>query len=384
MGTVLTYENTNVGSGTIFISGIGDYKGTLSQNFTITPKSIKNAVIEPIEDVKANGTDLKSQLDARIIVKDGVHTVSRNDYDITYLVNKEKQTTLTGSTSQNTIVTVLVNGKNNYKDAIKKTQTVTILSQTSTAASTSVNFTLALKAPAKIYTYSGKAIKPKITVKDANTNKPIAGKYYKISYKNNVNAGTETGTIIVSGKNNYYGSKSIDFTIQPKQISKVKVKSLSKIAYRETIEDLELKITDGGRTLKKGEDYTVDFSSSKDLSLGTLKVKKVTISVNATGSNYTGKKEVTCYIIPRSLKNKLTTKIDPLEVTYTETIAKDGAKPIPVIKYNGEQLELGKDFTIVKHTNNKKIGTGKVVIRGIGNYTGKRTVKFQITEEKHP
>ncbi|MDD3414621.1 MAG: InlB B-repeat-containing protein [Lachnospiraceae bacterium] len=369
VGTVLGLEK-------ILITGMGDYRGTMTKEFTITPKSIKSATIEPIEDVIATGADLTSQIDARIIVKDGVNTVSRNDYVITYLVNKEKQTTLPLTPSENTIVTVSVNGKNNYKDAVKKTQTFTILPQSSTAKSVSGNITVVLKASAKTYTYSGKAIKPQIKVTDTVTNKPIAGKYYKVSYENNVNAGT--GTITVSGKNKYYGSKSIHFIIEPKNMSKVKVKTLSKIAYRETIEDLELTITDGGRYLKKGVDYTVDFSSSKDLSLGKLKVKKVTLSVNALeNSNYKGIKEVTCYIVPRNITNKLTTKIECESVPFAGKEAKDGAKSVPVIHYNGELLKE-TDFKIVKYMNNKKVGTGKVVIQGIGNYTGTRTVKFQI------
>ena len=124
----------------------------------------------------------------------------------------EEHTTLLLTPSKNTIVTVSVNGKNNYKDAIKKTQTFTILPQSSNAKSVSDNITLVLKAPDKIYTYSGKTIKPQIKVTDTVTNKPIAGKYYKVSYENNVNAGT--GTITVSGKNKYYGSESIKFIMQ--------------------------------------------------------------------------------------------------------------------------------------------------------------------------
>ncbi|MDD3414612.1 MAG: InlB B-repeat-containing protein [Lachnospiraceae bacterium] len=371
VGTVLGLEK-------ILITGMGDYQGTMTKEFTITPKSIKKAVIDPIEDVKATGADLKTQIDARILVKDGVNTVSRNDYDITYQVNGEIQSTLLGDATNPTLVTVSITGKNNYKDTIKKTQTFTILPQNSNATSVS-GFALEVKLPKKGYIYSGKAIKPKITVTGSKGTKVKLNKDYKISYKNNVNAGEKTATIIVSGKNNYFGSKSIAFTIQPQNMSKVKIKTLSKIAYRQTIEDLELTIKDGKSYLKKGVDYTVDFSTSKDLSLGKLKVKKVTLSVNAVEkSNYTGKKEVTCYIIPRSLTNKLTTKIECQSVPFTDTVEKQGATPVPVIHYNGDLLEKGTDFEIVKYINNKKVGTGKVVIKGIGNYTGTRTVKFQI------
>ncbi|MDD3414613.1 MAG: MBG domain-containing protein [Lachnospiraceae bacterium] len=370
-GTVLSLEK-------ILITGIGDYKGTMTQDFTITPKSIKKAVIEPIQDVKATGADLKTQMDARILVKDGVNTVSRNDYDIIYQVNGVEQTTLLGDATNPILVTVSVTGKNNYKDAIKKTQTFTILPQKSNATSVSDDFILTVKLPKKGYTYSGKAMKPKITVTSRSNKKIKANKDYQVIYENNINAGT--ATITVSGKNKYYGSKSINFTIQPKEMSKVKVKNLSNIAYRVTIEDLELSITDGGRYLENHVDYEVDFSRAKDLRLEKLKKKKVTLSVNAVpGSNYIGTKTVTCYIIPRSLTNKITTKIECSDVVYTDSMKKDGATPVPVIHYNGDQLEMGTDFKVT-YANNKKAGTGKVVIQGIGNYSGKRTVKFKITK----
>ncbi|MDD3414035.1 MAG: InlB B-repeat-containing protein [Lachnospiraceae bacterium] len=374
-------NNSNVGTvlslGKILITGIGDYKDTMTKEFTITSKSIKSAVMEPIEDVQATGADFTAQVSERIIVKDGVNTISKNDYDIHYEINNQEPPALPGIVDAKTVVKVSVTGKNNYKDTIKKTQTFTILPQNSTATSVA-DFELTVKVPKKGYTYSGKAMKPKITVTSTKGTKVKLNKDYKISYQNNVNAGT--GTIVVSGKNNFYGSKSETFTIKQKDISKVKVKALSKIAHRETIEDLELTIKDGKRYLKKGVDYTVDFSSSKDLSLGVLKIKKVTLSVNALeNSNYTGKKEVTCYIIPRSLKNKITTKIECPNVSYSDSIKTDGAKPELIIHYNGDKLEIDKDYKVT-YSNNKKVGTGKAVIQGIGNYTGKRTVKFKITE----
>ncbi|MDD3414036.1 MAG: InlB B-repeat-containing protein [Lachnospiraceae bacterium] len=379
----LSYENnSNVGTvlnyGKILITGIGDYKNTMTQKFTITSKSIKSAVIEPIENVQATGADFTAQMSERIVVKDGVNTVSKNDYEVLYQINNQEQTTLPVSVDAKTVVKVSVTGKNNYTGTIKKTQTFTILPKDSDATSVA-DFELTVKVPKKGYTYSGKAMKPKITVTGSNGKKVKLNKDYKISYQNNVNAGT--GTIVVSGKNNFYGSKSENFTIKQNDISKVKVKALSKIAHRETIEDLELTIKDGKRYLKKGVDYTVDFSSSKDLSLGVLKVKKVTLSVNALeNSNYKGKKEVTCYIIPRSLKNKITTKIECPNVSYSDSIKTDGAKPELIIHYNGDKLEIDKDYKVT-YSNNKKVGTGKAVIQGIGNYTGKRTVKFKIIED---
>ena len=75
--------------------------------------------------------------------------------------------------------------------------------------------------------YTGKAIKPSVTVKDGDT-KLKKGTDYTVSYKNNKNIGTASVTI--KGKGNYTGSKTIDFKIVPaKTTLKAKKQSDTKI-----------------------------------------------------------------------------------------------------------------------------------------------------------
>ena len=65
--------------------------------------------------------------------------------------------------------------------------------------------------------------------------------------------------------------------------------------------------------------------------------------------------------------------------------------------YSGRPLKPGKsqmtitvngvalnedDYTIVSYSNNTKKGTGKVTIRGKGNYGGTKTLKFKIKARK--
>ena len=52
-------------------------------------------------------------------------------------------------------------------------------------------------------------------------------------------------------------------------------------------------------------------------------------------------------------------------------------KPAVVIKYDGKKLTKDKDYTL-SYKNNKQIGKATVTITGKGNYTGKKTVKFDI------
>ncbi len=64
--------------------------------------------------------------------------------------------------------------------------------------------------------YSGKAIKPTVTVKDGDK-KLVNGTDYTVSYKNNTNIGTATVTI--TGKGDYTGTKTLTFKIVPKKVA---------------------------------------------------------------------------------------------------------------------------------------------------------------------
>jgi hypothetical protein len=53
-------------------------------------------------------------------------------------------------------------------------------------------------------------------------------------------------------------------------------------------------------------------------------------------------------------------------------------KPAPVVKLGAKQLVAGKDYAVVGYTNNKNIGTAKVTIAGLGDYTGLKELAFKI------
>ena len=72
------------------------------------------------------------------------------------------------------------------------------------------------------YTYNGKAKTPKVTIKDRKGNK-IDSKNYKIKYSNNKKVGT--GKVKITFKNDYEGSYTKTFKINPKGTS---LKSVSK------------------------------------------------------------------------------------------------------------------------------------------------------------
>lgn len=116
--------------------------------------------------------------------------------------------------------------------------------------------------------YTGKALKPSVTVKDGST-KLVKGTDYTVSYKNNTKIGT--ATITIKGKGDYTGTKKITFNIVPKK-TKLSIKQSGSSA---TLSWKKSKGADGY------EIYRATLNNSYELlttvKAGTLK-KKVTLS----------------------------------------------------------------------------------------------------------
>ena len=45
-------------------------------------------------------------------------------------------------------------------------------------------------------------------------------------------------------------------------------------------------------------------------------------------------------------------------------------------------LRCGTDYTIIAYQNNEKAGTAKMILKGLGDYGGLKTVSFKIVQRK--
>lgn len=68
-----------------------------------------------------------------------------------------------------------------------------------------------------------------------------------------------------------------------------------------------------------------------------------------------------------------TVKLTKSTFTYTG----ESITPIVTVTYKGKKLSKGRDYTL-SFSNNKNAGTGKVTVKGKGEYTGSVTKKFTI------
>ncbi len=129
------------------------------------------------------------------------------------------------------------------------------------------------------YTYDGTAKTPTVTVK-YGTKTLVKGTDYTVTYVNNTKAGTATVTI--TGKGSYSGSITKNFTINAANISGATATlSTSVYTYDGAAKKPNATVKYGTKTLVKGTDYTITYSSNT--AVGTA-----TATVTGKG-NYTGK-----------------------------------------------------------------------------------------------
>ncbi len=87
----------------------------------------------------------------------------------------------------------------------------------------------------------------------------------------------------------------------------------------------------------------------------------------------TGNKKVTYRIVPANISAAEIAPISPC-------LLKNGkAEPALKVTFKGSALVADRDYTVA-YANNKKAGTGSVVIKGKGNFTGERSVSFKIAK----
>lgn len=110
------------------------------------------------------------------------------------------------------------------------------------------------------YTYSGKPIKPSVSMKIGNIKELKNGEDYTVSYENNVNAGT--ATLKVTGIGQYSGTLSKTFKILPDTIKNAKISAISKQVYTGKKIKPVPEVNIGSRKLNYKTDYKIRFTNN--------------------------------------------------------------------------------------------------------------------------
>ncbi len=195
-------NNINVGTATIKVTGLNNYKDVKEVTFEITPVDITNynAAIAPVSKIY-NGVFDEPTLTVR---KDDSTPalVKGTDYEVSYVLNGEEVEEPVNAGTY----TVVIKGIGNYKGTVNaENLTYTIEQKEITADMVTVDTTEKES--------TGEAIKTTVTVKDGNK-VLVEGTDYTVEYTNNVAPGT--ATVTVKGIGNYKGLVEKTFTITSK------------------------------------------------------------------------------------------------------------------------------------------------------------------------
>lgn len=224
---------------------------------------------------------------------------------------------------------------------------------------------------------------------------------YRVSYANNeVTVPTDTSItganlpqIIITGIGDYKGEQRIPFSIIRRRCAaggKTVIVSTTDSIFavgKTPVGKVTLYDGSNGKLLKAGVDYdesnilytigSTKYEGAEAFKKATVNVgTQVKVTVTLKGM-YAGIATGSFSITDKAHKIK-SAKFTGAKKTYTGEAITPEATDFTVKAANGAVLKPGTDYVVESCTKNVNKGTGKAVIRGIGEYGGTKTVKFKI------
>ena len=340
---------------TVTVECKGDYTGTLTATFTIEAKTLtkENTMVSSME-YDADGEAKKPVPDVTV---DGLKLVNGKDFTVEYPDTGADAYIAPGTYN------VLIKGQGNYQGSI--TVTMEIVDRVYRIA------------PIPAQDYTGKAIKPEVTVTYGRQNL-TPGTDYTVTYKNNTNAANADAVnapaVTVKGKGNFTGTLTATFTIEAKELTEdnTTISSMVYIADGKT-KQTNPTVTLDGKKLIADKDFTVGWPDAKNANGSTndkayKEPGRYSVVIKGQG-NYQGTLTATLAILTTDQvpASKLKVASIPAQ-TYTE----DGngkvvaATPIPKVTYGGKELKLNQDYKIT-YRNNDRAGKAALIITGLEN-----------------
>ena len=344
--TISYRNNLNVGVTTVIATGMGDYTGYTSKNFTITKRAMAGGTVSVASSVSFTGSNITPSVTVKVA---GRTLTSGTDYTVSYSNNKNVGTS-----------NVYVYGKGNYSGSLSaKFDIVPAKQQIQKLETKYKGFYIdwAQKGSATGYDveYSVNANMSGAVSKHLTANKPdtltvsgLAGdKTYYVRVRSYTN---------VNGKV-YYGAWSDVKSIKTanNDITKATVSDISTKAFTGKAITQNVTVKVGNTVLKNGTDYTVSYSNNK-------KVGKATVKITGKGK-YGG-------VITKTFK------INPAKQEIQKLTAKSKAFFI-----DWAQKGSATGYEIQYATNSKFTGAKKVTITN--NKTDKTTVSKLSANKKY-
>ena len=359
--TISYRNNLNVGVATVIATGMGDYTGYTSKNFTITKRAMAGGTVSVASSVSFTGSNITPSVTVKVA---GRSLTNGTDYTVSYSNNKN-----VGK------ATVKITGKGNYSGSLSaKFDIVPAKQQIQKLETKYKGFFVdwAQKGSATGYDveYSVKANMSGAVSKHLTANKPdtltvsgLAGdKTYYVRVRSYTN---------VNGKV-YYGAWSDIKSIKTanNDITKATVSGISTKAFTGKAIKQNVTVKVGNTVLKNGTDYTVSYSNNK-------KVGKATVKITGKGK-YGGVITKTFKINPAKQEiQKLTAKSKAFFVDWAQ---KGSATGYEIQYATNSKFTSAKKVTITNNktdtkTISKLSGKKKYYVR-VRSYTTVKGTKY--------
>ena len=426
---------------TITVKSTGNYKGTETRTFTITPASLKESnpqiKAEDLYLAAPTGKNPKGIKAVPVVTDNGKKLSENRDYTVNHVTLNEQNAENKNANSYVTPgkYTVEITGKGNYTGTRQITVTLAdvakeqiLMSKVTVAKVPDVTYDADLcdgnnakgMTPALTVTYgSGKN---KVTLyKEGDVN--AAGETvsaenadYTVTWINNRYVGTATVVLTGTGKiledgtvsGQYFGKKRITFKIKGTALSASMVswadgsKNVSvvynggeqeprvRVSLQKKVKGKDGKMVTQTTYLREYDEYA-QYGDYKVSYLKNVDAGTATVVITGAGG-YTGTVKKTFKITQADLAAEGTEA--KIGVADSIPFVKNGAKPAIVVTAklaNGNTVTLkeGKDYTIT-YANNKAVSEGKnlaekklplITVKGKGNFKGSIKQNFTITNK---
>ena len=426
---------------TITVKSTGNYKGTETRTFTITPASLKESnpqiKAEDLYLAAPTGKNPKGIKAVPVVTDNGKKLSENKDYTVNHVTLNEQNAENKNANSYVTPgkYTVEITGKGNYTGTRQITVTLAdvakeqiLMSKVTVAKVPDVTYDADLcdgnnakgMTPALTVTYgSGKN---KVTLyKEGDVN--AAGETvsaenadYTVTWINNRYVGTATVVLTGTGKiledgtvsGQYFGEKRITFKIKGTALSANMVswvdgsKNVSvvynggeqeprvRVSLQKKVKGKDGKMVTQTTTLREYDEYA-QYGDYKVSYLKNVDAGTATVVITGAGG-YTGTVKKTFKITQADLAAEETEA--KIGVADSIPFVKNGAKPAIVVTAklaNGNTVTLkeGKDYTVT-YANNKAVSEGKnlaekklplITVKGKGNFKGSIKQTFTITNK---
>ena len=354
---VLGYrDNDRIGTATVQIAGRGAYSGAISRTFEIVAADITSAeVILNSATEEYTGAPITPDITVKLAGETLVYNV---DYYFTY----DPDNTNIGP------VEVTVHGIGNYAGTADSKVTFEIVGRDISRADIYLTGVDNL-------VYTGERLYPSSVIVRLDGVDLVPDVDYDISYENNINAGTDTAVVIITGKGSYQGTATKKYSIQqatntwvedaaisswtwgdPRSIptGRVQFGEVEFAYYSDAALQNEIDITQVGAGtyylkayVTETPNYTAPTPQSVEFTINRADIANAAVIVDPDEYEHTGQS-----IIP-----------DPTTITVT---------------VGTTTLEYGTDYTLSYPSDTTSAGVKTITITGIGNYTGTTTSSYEI------